>query len=153
MNICPFAPPALSPMKTPRLQVSTYLALVFLGGFVFGCSSQDKVSNADQVSTNAAELPAPEPREIKSAIQKNIDRVQQCFIAGTFKNAELKGTVQVTFTIEPTGQVSDIFNDGSDMSDSKVIECVMDIVKNTSFPRGGRFSQEITYPFHFAGHS
>ncbi len=135
--------------RVSRILLSSVLSLAT----ALGCSGTPAPQEAATANASATPAPAPGPAEIKASIDYHLDRIQQCFIAGTFKDPALKGRVQVTFTIEPSGQVSDIFDDGSELADPNVIECVMDIVKNTRFPAGGQFAQEITYPFHFKGRS
>lgn len=140
-----------SNITTSSIRILATMAIALL--VASGCAAEQAKSKTP-VRTEIPKLnPAPGPNEIKFSLERNLDRVQQCFVAGTFKNAALKGTVQVTFILEPTGKVSDIFDDGSSITDLPVVECVMDIVKHTRFPSGGRFSQEITYPFRFAGQS
>jgi TonB family protein len=77
------------------------------------------------------------------------DDLQQCYLAGTFKDSDLAGTVHVTFTIEPTGRVSSAVDSGSDMADQDVVACVVDLFAGLSFRPGGQNPTEVTYPITF----
>lgn len=93
--------------------------------------------------------PAVNSREIRVAVSSISDDIQQCYLAGTFKDSNLAGTVHVTFTIEPTGRVSSVTDAGSDMADQDVVACVVDLFAGLSFRPGGQNSTEVTYPITF----
>ena len=77
------------------------------------------------------------------------EALKECYIAGTFKDAQLAGTVNVAFTIEPTGRVSSAQDAGSDMPDPDVVECVVGVFAGLEFPPGGAGATDVTYPVSF----
>jgi hypothetical protein len=93
--------------------------------------------------------PALNSKEIRVAVSGISDDLQQCYLAGTFKDSSLAGTVHVTFTIEPTGRVSSAVDSGSDMADPDVVECVIDCFAGLSFRPGGQNATEVSYPIRF----
>jgi hypothetical protein len=68
---------------------------------------------------------------------------------GTFKNSQLAGTVNVTFTIDTTGHVSQATDAGSDIPDPEVVECVLDVFAEIEFRAGASSETEVTYPVRF----
>lgn len=97
--------------------------------------------------------PAPSTSDIRSAVSAISADLQQCYLAGTFKDSELAGTVQVSFTIEPSGRVSSAVDSGSDLADPEVVECILDLFASLSFRPGGQNPTEVTYPIRFARRS
>jgi len=93
--------------------------------------------------------PAPSSKEIRLAVSGISEDIQQCYLAGTFKDSSLQGTVHVTFTIEPSGRVSSAVDSGSDMADQDVVECVIDLFAGLSFRPGGQNPTEVSYPIRF----
>jgi hypothetical protein len=94
--------------------------------------------------------PAPSTGDIRTAVSAISADIQQCYLAGTFKDSELAGTVQVSFTIETTGRVSSAVDSGSDLADPEVVDCVIDLFVGLSFRPGGQNPTEVTYPIRFA---
>ena len=83
------------------------------------------------------------------AVSSISDDLQQCYLAGTFKDSDLAGTVHVTFTIEPSGRVSSAVDSGSDLADPEVVECVIDLFAGLEFRAGGQNPTEVSYPIRF----
>lgn len=93
--------------------------------------------------------PAPSSKDIRLAVSGISDDLQQCYLAGTFRDSALAGTVHVTFTIETSGRVSSAVDSGSDMADPEVVECVIDLFAGLSFKPGGQNPTEVSYPIRF----
>lgn len=91
----------------------------------------------------------PSPQEIKAVIDGSEPDVRQCYIAGTFKDSQLAGTVNVTFTIDPTGTVSQAADGGSSLPDPEVVNCVVNVFTQLVFRPGGSGPTEVTYPIRF----
>lgn len=94
----------------------------------------------------------PSPNEIKQVVNARGPELRQCYLAGTFKNAQLTGTVNVLFTIDTAGKVSRASDAGSDMEDPEVVTCVLGIFGNLEFARGGSSDTEVQYPVVFGQH-
>ncbi len=95
--------------------------------------------------------PGPSLGDIRSAISSINDDLRQCYIAGTFRDAQLAGTVTVTFTIDTDGTVSEAVDSGSDLSDPQVVDCVVSLFADLEFRPGGNEPTEVTYPIRFHG--
>lgn len=94
----------------------------------------------------------PSPAEIKQAIDEKNQDIRQCYLMGTFKNAQLTGTVSVTFTIDRGGKVSETLDAGSDIPDQEVVSCVLGVFAQLEFPGGASSETEVTYPISFGQH-
>jgi|GEM_PF-1746326 len=108
-----------------------------------------KARQPEPVDTSAPAGPALNSKEIRVAVSAISDDLQQCYLAGTFRDSSLAGTVHVTFTIEPSGRVSSAVDSGSDLADQDVVECVIDLFAGLSFRPGGQNPTEVSYPIRF----
>ena len=70
----------------------------------------------------------------------------------TFKNSQLAGTVNVLFTIDTKGKVSQAADAGSDIGDPEVVSCVLNVFGALEFVRGGSSETEVEYPVVFGQH-
>lgn len=104
-----------------------------------------------QVATPPARTPEPGPSmsEIQQAVSEIHPDLRQCYIAGTFKDSHLEGTVTVTFTIDPTGSVSSAIDGGSSLHDPDVVRCVLGEFASLRFDSGGGSPTEVTYSVPF----
>ncbi len=96
--------------------------------------------------------PGPSPDEIRKVVGGRDSDMRKCFLMGTFRNAQLAGTVNVTFTIETDGRVSDATDAGSDLPDPEVVTCVLGVFAALEFRPGGVSATEVTYPIRFGHH-
>lgn len=99
-----------------------------------------------------AYVPGPSADDIRGAVDGCDAELRQCYLLGTFKNSQLTGTVNVTFTIGTTGKVSETSDAGSDIPDPEVVKCVLDVVAELEFPAGASSETEVTYPIRFGSH-
>ena len=146
-----------TPMTHPAPTRSLWLGaapLALLFAILPACASAPAEVKAPiqetPVAVNAPPvIPPPSVSEIKTTVSKKNPDLRQCYIAGTFKDAELAGTVNVTFTIGPDGRVSSATDAGSDMPDDEVVSCVLGVFARLQFSGGGNGETEITYPVRF----
>ncbi|HXS19349.1 MAG TPA: AgmX/PglI C-terminal domain-containing protein, partial [Polyangiaceae bacterium] len=75
--------------------------------------------------------------------------IRQCYMLGTFRDSQLEGTVNVLFTINPNGRVSDTVDGGSDMPDPQVVACVLDVFAKMEFRAGGYYPTQVQFPISF----
>jgi len=88
--------------------------------------------------------------DIRQAIVSIGPELRQCYIAGTFKDAQLEGTVTVTFVIDnASGKVSQAVDSGSNMRDPEVVDCVLGEFAELRFVPGGQSPTEVTYSLPF----
>lgn len=144
-------------MLTPH-HISKLSHLCFVPACL-ACAGPTNVSaESAQAQNSAADLesvgrppshPGPSAREIKAVVDRSEPEVRQCYIAGTFKDAQLAGTVSVTFTIETSGAVSQAVDGGSNLPDAEVVDCVVNVFSQLVFRPGGSGPTEVTYPISF----
>lgn len=93
--------------------------------------------------------PGPSPKDIKLAVEGETDRLTDCYMTGTFRDSALRGTVNVTFTIQPSGRVSHAEDSGSDLGDQGVVDCVLGVFSSLEFTPGEYGATVVTYPVRF----
>jgi hypothetical protein len=94
--------------------------------------------------------PGPSVTDIQRAIVAISPELRQCYIAGTFKDSQLEGTVTVTFTIDnASGKVSSAIDSGSSLRDPEVVDCVLGTFAELRFDPGGGSPTEVTYSVPF----
>lgn len=98
-------------------------------------------------------VPGPSAQEIQRVIRRRDAELRQCYLAGTFKNSQLAGTVKVLFTIDTEGKVSRTSDAGSDIDDPDVVSCVLGVFGNLDFEKGGSSDTEVEYPVVFGRNS
>jgi hypothetical protein len=137
--------------SVPALALPTLLCAAL--PLVVACAAQPEPSvpaaSPPPRAAPAQVSPGPTASEIRSAVRSRNDELTQCYLAGTFKDAELAGTVNVSFTIEPTGKVKEAVDAGSDLPDAEVVRCVLEVFAGLEFTPGGASATEVTYPIRF----
>jgi len=87
--------------------------------------------------------------DIHKAVRDKNAYLRQCYLAGTFKNTQLEGTVTVLFTIDTEGKVSRASDAGSSIPDPDVVSCVIGVFGKLDFPHGGSSDTDFEYPVVF----
>lgn len=137
------------------------LSLIFLGCAkssppAESAASLPTASQSSSAEREVSEAPTSfatlDASSIQAAVRTKNPELRQCYIAGTFKDSELSGTVQVVFTIDPSGEVRAQSGPGSSMPDQEVVACVLDVFAQLKFPANGASPTEVTYPVRFGIH-
>ncbi len=84
---------------------------------------------------------------IKRYIKRSVDRIAYCYEKQLLAKPNLEGTVNVSFYIDPNGNVKSANGSGVD---GAVSSCVAEVISNISFPKpknGG--GVQVNYPFNF----
>lgn len=102
-----------------------------------------------QPSEETEPASAPNSQEIHAAVGRKSDEIRQCYMLGTFRDSQLEGTVNVLFTIESSGRVSETSDGGSDMPDQQVVACVLDVFAHLEFRAGGYYPTQVQFPISF----
>lgn len=137
-----------------RRALASALALPLM--LACGRAPEPEVARAPEPEPQpAVELaePGPSPKDIKLAVEGETDRLTDCYMTGTFRDAGLRGTVNVTFTIEPSGRVSNAEDSGSDLGDQGVVACVLGVFSSLEFMPGEYGATVVTYPVRFGRRS
>jgi beta-lactamase regulating signal transducer with metallopeptidase domain len=109
----------------------------------------------------AAKMPTPAPASdvnengrlapevIQGVVRASFGRFRACYEAGLGKDARLQGRVTVSFVIEPDGTVQNAADQGSSLTDTRVVQCVVDGFGRLHFPppQGGYVT--VIYPIEF----
>ena len=109
----------------------------------------EKTSGAELGESTVIEL---DKEDIMEVIQKRQSGITSCYEKELQTNRTLKGKVMVSFTIQVSGEVTDVkVNESkSDLKEKKVTDCMVLILKNLRFPaRKKGPPQEINFPFNF----
>ncbi len=136
------------------------------GGDVQGTklqSSQTSAASADANGGGPARGPhASEPgrsvKDIQVIVQSHRDEARACYDQAQTAHPDpsMKGNLDIKWTIDPTGKVTAISVDDarSDIRDSGVAKCVMDVIRGISFAVSAKgFETYAHYPFNFNPHN
>jgi TonB family protein len=98
-------------------------------------------------SSYAGELKS---EQIRAAIQDNAKAIGGCYQAELTKNKDLKGRIQTSFLVEPTGKVSAVKLRASSLNNPATEKCVLEAVKQIQFPEPEpKGIVIVNYPFNF----
>ena len=75
------------------------------------------------------------PREIDATIDINNDAVDACYKKTLKKNPKARGTVVMSWTINPSGDTSNAKIESSDIKDPDLQSCLTKAITGLSFPR------------------
>lgn len=102
--------------------------------------------------------PAPQPKNvgtlppgvIQSVIRVAFDRIRACYEDGLGRDPKLTGRVSVRFVIERDGIVKNTTDDGSDIPDKAVRDCVIRTFGDFKFPPPEAGIVTVVYPIMLA---
>jgi hypothetical protein len=87
------------------------------------------------------------PEKIQHTIRLNHARFRDCYDAGLRADPTLEGRVAVKFVIDRTGNVESAQDGGSDLRDREVVRCMVDVMKDLTFPALDASIVTVVYPF------
>ena len=90
------------------------------------------------------------PEVIQRVVRQNFGRFRFCYEAGLRANPSLEGRVVVRFLIDRTGAVGLAGEAGSDLADTKVVQCVVRAFADLSFPSPEGGMVTVVYPIVFS---
>jgi Ca-activated chloride channel family protein len=90
------------------------------------------------------------PEVIRRIVRQNFGRFRLCYENGLRNNPNLQGRVSVKFVIDRSGAVSTTMDGGSDLPDTRVVQCVVQGFGNLSFPQPDTGIVTVVYPITFA---
>jgi hypothetical protein len=102
--------------------------------------------------------PGRSVKDIQVIVQAHRDEARACYdqVQQTRPDPSMKGNLDVKWTIDPTGKVTEISIDDprSDIHDPAVGKCVMNIIKGIHFAVSAKgFETRAHYPFNFNPHN
>lgn len=151
-----------------RMCTRDYAAYCSCSGENFGasgsCPGQRYSHKGNCEGTAVAETPvkqAPRVRQAEARVQGALDKdiirrivrahineVRYCYNQGLVKDPDLRGRVEVTFTIGATGEVSSAEVKATSLDDKDVGTCIAKAVERWKFPKpAGGGNVVVVYPF------
>ena len=89
------------------------------------------------------------PEKIQEIVRAGFGEIKKCYERGLGANPNLTGRVSIQFVIDREGRVASAGDDGSDLPDPKVIQCVVDAFKKLRFPKPEGGIVTVVYPIIF----
>jgi hypothetical protein len=86
------------------------------------------------------------PEKIQSVVRAGFDEVRKCYAQGLRASTNLMGRVAIKFVIDTDGSVTSAADEGSELPDPKVIQCVVDAFKTLRFPKPEHGTVVVVYP-------
>ncbi len=124
-------------------QKSIVLTLVFLWALPISlCFAAGKSANAVTVAKN----------RIKASIRSKAQLAKSCYAESLKQNKDIKGTLELRFTIDDKGKLTsiEVLRDKSTISDPQLENCIIDIYKQAVVPASAYGTvTTVNYPFNF----
>ncbi|MEZ4454480.1 MAG: AgmX/PglI C-terminal domain-containing protein [Nannocystaceae bacterium] len=86
---------------------------------------------------------------LREVVRAHQHELRACYEAGLRHHPDLRGVVEVRWTILPDTSVTDVVLSGTSLRDACVVTCVLREVATWTFPRYGGREFRISYPFRF----
>lgn len=91
-----------------------------------------------------------EPRFIQAVVRSRFDALRRCYERGLVSAPTLHGRVAVRFAIQRDGHVAWAVDDGSDLPDARVTECILTVAGRLVYPRPTGDIVTAVYPIQFS---
>lgn len=152
----PTGDPASAASAGPTTTTTTTLGN---GGDLSG--SKLTTSSSSTVQTTGSSGPTPEPhqqepgrsvQDIRTIIMSHRDEARKCYDDGLKAHPGVEGDLDIKFTIDPKGNVSDavVNDDKSSIHEPSIGACVSDVIKKIHFAESAKgFETRAHYPFNF----
>jgi hypothetical protein len=86
------------------------------------------------------------PEVIQRIVRQNFEELRKCYEQGLARDANLQGTVRVRFVIDREGHVPKVSDDGSDLPDQAVRDCIFSAFQLFVFPKPQDGIVTVVYP-------
>lgn len=91
------------------------------------------------------------PEQIQKVVHGGIGGVKACYEQAIKSDPTIGGMVEVKFTVDSQGVVTQASSGNANIAKPDLITCVVDAVQKLRFPAPERSASTIvTYPFHFS---
>ena len=90
------------------------------------------------------------PEVIQRIVRQNFGRYKLCYTSGLRSNPSLQGRVVTKFVIDRDGSVKSAQDNGSDLPDQTVVQCVVRGFGNLSFPQPEGGIVTVVFPLIFS---
>jgi hypothetical protein len=86
---------------------------------------------------------------IDGVVQAGLPLYARCYRDGIERNTSLDGVIRLRFVVERDGSVSEVGDDGSDLSDRQVVDCVAEGFYGLHFPEPQSGNVHVLYRLGF----
>ena len=100
-----------------------------------------------QIDPNSAGL--LEPDAINNVVEAGFPLFARCYRDGVNRDINLDGTVRLHFTVGSAGAVSEVRDQGSDLTDRQVVDCIAEGFYALRFPEPQHGSVSVLYRIGF----
>jgi beta-lactamase regulating signal transducer with metallopeptidase domain len=90
------------------------------------------------------------PEVIQNVVRTNFGLFRTCYEAGLKRNAQLQGRVTVRYVISTDGTTQMAADEGSDLPDPQVVQCVIERFGRLTYPAPKDGYVTVVYPIEFA---
>lgn len=120
------------------------------GGDLDDEDAPDESGGADEEPEEAEAEEVLTPGTFEETVNNNSGDVVDCYTEANAANPELKGDMQVLFTVGADGKVTEIkVEEGSTLNDEGLTKCVEEKVKGWQFPKPAS-GEPTSLPFPFS---
>ncbi len=153
------AAPSSAPEPVPSATTTTTLTLAD-GGDLQGSKLTSSTSSVHESAASDAgpgkgphaQEPGRAVKDIQTIVQAHRDKARACYDKALKDHPGIEGNLDVKWTIDPTGKVTDIAVDEgkSDIHEPSVGKCIIEILQKVSFSVSAKgFETRAHYPFNF----
>jgi hypothetical protein len=86
------------------------------------------------------------PEVVRRVVRQSLPRLRACYEKGIARDATLKGTVPIAFTIGPDGAIGNVRAEGGTLVDKDLRACLVGVFGGLSFPEPEGGSVLVSYP-------
>jgi tetratricopeptide (TPR) repeat protein len=90
------------------------------------------------------------PESIARIVRQNMGRFRGCYSEGLNRNPKLRGRVVTDFVIARDGSVATAVDAGSNLSDARVVACIVEVFKDLRFAEHEDARITVRYPLQLA---
>jgi hypothetical protein len=87
--------------------------------------------------------------QVDDVVQSGYPLFARCYRDGVQRNSSLDGAVRLRFVVGVAGQVTTVEDQGSDLTDRQVVDCVAESFFALRFPEPARGDAHLVYRIHF----
>jgi hypothetical protein len=126
-----------------------------LQGAKLGSSSTTVIENKSDAGPRpkgSGDEPGRRREDIVAIVAARRDEARACYDEGLKKNPSLEGDLDIKWTIDPEGNITEIAVDDSKSTihDKGVGDCVVAVIKKVKFAKSNKgFESKMHYPFNF----
>jgi hypothetical protein len=94
--------------------------------------------------------PRLEPRLVQAGVRALFGRMRLCYENGLRNCPNLNARVSVRFVIDRNGRAVKVRDEGSDLPDQTVVQCVVKAIDGVAFPKPQGGEVTVVYPIIFS---